>query len=339
MGTKRSLTALAALLVIASVAMAQQGGKPGPGPRHGPPKRGGNQPVPENLHPIIRKMFASVGKQQYRGQRVVEFSLEGERYRNIENVVVSFQNSRTEFAAGSAWVGHIIVENDRTRLHFDPKTNEIDSGPRLRDEVIGRLRGILTREKGQVAVVPGASIAGRKTVEIDARDRSGNVITRINVDDETGLILKRELFDRVGTRVGYFEFTRINMSPTIDPSEFTIKRNGAKLVTPYTRLKRDSIANDLPVLHLPQSSGAILHNARLIGRAKDKAIAQTYMVRGHRLTLVITNGNVDASRVKKLAGDAFNSKSWKQGGATLVLMGDVDESELDRFSRLVVPMP
>ncbi|MBL8040898.1 MAG: hypothetical protein JNM04_06075, partial [Chthonomonas sp.] len=124
-----------------------------------------------------------------------------------------------------------------------------------------------------------------------------------------------------------------------DPSEFTIKRQGAKLVTPYTRLKRDSLATGLPALHLPQSSGAQLHNSRLIGRQPDRSIAQIYMANGRRITLIVTNGKVDGKRLKNQAGEGLRSKSWTQNGATLVLMGDVDEGELERLSRLVVPMP
>ncbi len=338
MGTNRPFAIVIVCLALASAAFAQRSNPLGPKPRR-PPGHEGKQPLPANINPIIRKMFASVGQQKYRGQRVVEFMLDGERYRNIENVVVALENSRTEFAPGSAWAGHIIVENARFRQHYDPKTNEIDSGPRLRDEVIGRLRGLFMRNPNAVSVNPGPAIAGLKTVEIAARDQNGNVLTRVNVDEATGLILKRELFDRVGTRVGYFEFTRINMSPTIDPSEFTIKRQGAKLVTPYTRLKRDSLATGLPALHLPQSSGAQLHNSRLIGRKPDRSIAQIYMANGRRITLIVTNGKVDGKRLKNQAGEGLRSKSWTQNGATLVLMGDVDEGELERLSRLVVPMP
>ena len=328
MGAKRTYTILIALLTLACVPVWAQ---PGPPMRRPKPQ---DEIALERLPGAVKLMWRSFGQLTYRGQRTVEFSLNGERHRNVEMIVVQNQRARYEFDKGSSWEGHIIVEDGRSRVHFDPAKNEIERGPRHRDEVIARLRGMLSNPRTRVTQTAGGTVAGRETQLVQATDGQGNVLTKLWIDSATGLLLKRELFDRVGTRTAFFEFTRINFRPTIDPSEFEIRRAGAKVVSPVDRLKKVAQKEGVPAYHLPPTRGAELINIRPI-KHRVPAIAQMYQFKGKRLSLFVLKGQVNEQRIGGLAGRDANVHRWTIGGVTLLLMGDPSPKELETLSSQV----
>lgn len=323
MVTARSGFVLSAILTV-SLAAAQ-------GP-HKPVARG-------DLPPVVSKMISALGKLRYSGTRVVDFRIDGERVRNVEIMLVDGRRSRTEFAGGSAWEGQVIVENENGRQHYFPDKNEIHNGPRGRDEASSRLRMLFNGNKNKFSwrISDGGTIAGRRTTGVAVADPAGNIVTRLWIDNDTGLALKRELYDRVGSLMGSFEFTKINFRPRFSPNDFLIQRKGATVVDLSDTLRKISTKMGLPAMHLKQESGASLTMVRPVGGPDAQVIMSVYSVGDRRVSLFCMRKEVDQNRLRKQAGPALGVYRWKQGDVTLVLMGDAPTDKLKSLAEFVTP--
>lgn len=310
-------------LALLTPVFAQRGPKP---PPMGPPP-----------HPVVEKMLKNAGKLRYSGQRIVEFKLEADRYRNVELLSIDGKRMRIEFAPGSSWAGQVIVDGPRGRLQYFPAENEIRQMPRTRDDLSGRIVELLRRaqrERMAIRYADGGSILGRKTTLMEVKDPAGNVIQKLWLDNTTGLGLRRELFDPVGTRIGYFEFTRLNFNPRFAESDFTIQRAGAKVVTLSDMVNREARRAGFSASTLPATSGAELQVVRTFDAGGKKVLHLVYAVGNRRLSLFQTKGEVSNQALRRMVGRETAHK-WTASGKTLLLIGPFDPSELKGFASKV----
>jgi len=167
-------------------------------------------------------------------------------------------------------------------------------------------------------------------------DPKGNPVQRLWIDAETGMLLKRELFDPVGSRMGYFEFKRINYRPTFTPDDFEIVRKGARLVTLDDQIRIMSRRLGIPPVRIPDSDDLHLESVRPLELGSTRAMMQTYTGERGRVTLYHVAGSIDPQRLRRLAGDSnLQVYSWEDNGRTLALVGDIPASELERLSRTI----
>lgn len=319
-----------ALGALAVAALAQ------PGPRRGGPGGPGGPGKLEGLPEVVRRCFKNYGKWRYTGTRTVELRSEGNRITNREFITVDGLFSRTEFSDDSPAKGQIIVENARERLHYFPGTNEIQITPRLRDETFQRLRMIVSKRDGkwQVRFSPGGSLASRATTLMVASDPQGNPFQKLWFDNETGLILKREIFDRVGTRIGAYEFSQINFRPTISPADFEIKRRGAKIVRPNDRIRELAAANGFEPARITDPSATLQH-VRIVPSPQGKILAQVYTIGSGRVSLYQLKSRVNDRRLEQQLGRELSSYRWAERDRTFVLIGDLSQAELKRLAETV----
>lgn len=309
-------------------------------PRRGPVGGGVGQPARIfERFPILRKMIDAEPRLRFTGSRIVETKIGAERLRNTEIIVRDGMLQRTEFTSDSPNAGQIIVENGRKRRHFFPATNEIQVLPARREEMIGRFRMMFKQIADgamNIKSAGGEEIAGRRTQELSFQDRAGNTVQRLWIDNETGMLLKRELFDPVGTRIGFFEFTRINFSPKISREDFEIRRKGAVEVTPDDQVLRLAKRLGLPPSRIPANEPYDLEIVRPLDLGGTRGFMQTYFGERGRVSLYQIDGDIDPRRLTRLAGGSnLNTHSWHVGPRTFVLVGDVPQAELERLARLV----
>lgn len=289
-----------------------------------------------NRFPILKKMLDAHASLRYSGLRVVEMRIGPDRQRNTEIVLRDGLLQRTEFTSDSPNAGQIIIENGRMRRHYFPDTNEVQVLPARGDEAMARYRGLLMQVvEGQikVEVEPGGEIAGRSTQLVEFTDSRGNPLQKLWVDSDSGMLVKRELYDAVGTRIGFFEFQRINFRPTIAADDFEIKRRGAALVTLDDQIRRMSRNLGFQPVRIPDGSGFELDGVRAIDVGGSRALMQTYSGEKGRFSLYQLNGNVDHQRLRRLAGGSNLSVfTWQTGGRTLALIGELTPRELERLA-------
>lgn len=291
-----------------------------------------------NVPPILRQMVAASKTLRYSGTRTVEFKQGADREGHTEFVRRDGPRTRIEFPKGSPLSGQIIVENERERMQFFPQLNEIHVMPPRREEATMRL-GQLLRDLGpgaSIKVKPSEEIAGLATSMVSIADAAGNVIQRLWINPRTGLLLKRELLDAVGTLVGSFEFTQVNLSPDFKPEDFRITRQGARIMRPRDLLRKFAGQAGVTAYSLPDGDEVQLEEVRLIRIEDSPVLVQTFQAPGGTVSLFITSSNVDAQRFSRMARmERFNVCVWDIDGRRLALIGSQPEAQLRRFSRQV----
>lgn len=107
----------------------------------------------------------------------------------VGNHVVYDSGDRTYVKDGSRW----------TSIAVDPSADGVVPG-------VGAHWKLSTRT--------GPQVAGRSTTEVVATRRDGTVAQRVAVDDDTGLLLKREVVARNGTVERSLTFTELDLGAT-----------------------------------------------------------------------------------------------------------------------------
>lgn len=318
---------IVATLAICAIALAQPGrGRPG-----GPGAPGG--PGPE----LLRKMLQSQPGLRFSGTRIVEFRNGPDRVRNTEILLKDGERQRIEFSADSPNAGQIIVESGRERRQYFPDKNEIQVLRPRREEMIGRL-GMLARQIREggmrFRVEGGGEIAGIGTKQMILTDPQGNVVQRMWIDPDSGMLLKREIFDPVGTRIGYFEFTKVTFNPRFAPDDFRILRKGAKVVTIDDLVGRFAKRLGFSPTRIPVSEPYELEDVRPVDLGARKGMMQLYAGQRGRFSLYQISGDIDQRRLERLAdGPRLDVFSWRNGERTFILVGDVGRAELERLSK------
>ncbi|MBV6458877.1 MAG: hypothetical protein HONBIEJF_02016 [Fimbriimonadaceae bacterium] len=286
----------------------------------------------QDLPQPLQRMFRAQMALKYTGVRLVEFKRDGKRIQTEEIISKDGPRYRIEYPRGSAFAGQIIVENGRERLHFFPDTNEIKVLPRRKDETlmrIGRMLGGRDR-RGSVDVKVGERVANRATQKVSLSDSKGNVLMRLWIDEANGMLLKREMLDLVGSPIASFEFRRVDYNPVFRPADFEIQRAGARRLTLVDELNSLTDKLGFPAKRLTDVPDLQLDSVRPVW--KGSGIEQLYVGSGKRISFFMLKSPIDPERLSKRSGGKTASAAWQSGGVSYVLIGNVDQAEIDRLA-------
>ncbi|CAN5415228.1 hypothetical protein BH11ARM1_BH11ARM1_04470 [soil metagenome] len=286
----------------------------------------------ENTPWVLRKAIDVASKLRYVGSRTVEFRKDGKTERYTELVTKDGDNLRIEFPSGSKYAGQIIVEGKDERRHFFPDKNEIHILPPRREEAMSRLARMVKRPgRFVLSSADGEVVAGNPTTQVVVSDQKGNVMQRLFIS-RSGLLLKREMFDPVGTPVGGFEFTSVDTSPKIYPGLFRLERKGAKVVRPTDMLRSAAQEGGFVFAMLKPSTGYNLMFSRASKADGNDLLMQFYAQDGQRLSLFQVKSEVSSEQLSEFAHD-LQVYSFKSRGNTFILMGTQDVADLKKLSR------
>jgi hypothetical protein len=325
----RSSLWLVAILVAAGLSVTASASKPGVAHR---------QADHFSVPPILDKAIQAAKRARYVGRREVQFWRQDQARKHEEIVTHDGQFTRVEFPDGSRNAGQIIVENRDERRHYFPNRNELLVQPPRHEESMERL-GRMARqgEKGRLQFTsgPGSRIAGFGTESLTISDLKGNVTQRLFIEPKSGIVLRREVFDPGGAKIGYFEFKQIDINPPpIDPSLFRFERKGVKIVTPYDRLKEIAAKGGFQPLTLLVSSGYRLDEVRVAQIENQDVLVQTFWSHRGKLSLFQLKASIDPDRLKRSAGKDLHTYSWQINGVSLVLVGTASPDELTRLAQM-----
>ncbi|MFZ4507492.1 MAG: sigma-E factor regulatory protein RseB domain-containing protein [Fimbriimonas sp.] len=285
----------------------------------------------------LRRAIQNSEKARYAGTRMVEFRRGPRTMKHEEYVVRDRTRSRTEFSEGSPMFGQIIVENGDERRHFFPDRNEIHVTPARREESIRRLTKMLQRGKGvRFEEGAGERVAGRPTRQWVVSDEFGNVMQRLFVENSRGFLIKRQIYDRVGTLVGSFSFKEIDFNPKIDDNSFTIVRKGAKIVTLDDELRQAVETGGFVHRTLAPSSGFRLDDVRSMVFGKSPVLMLSYSGPEGRVSLHQTTGDISPKVLERFANDEVQFVTWKSEGRNWLLLGELSQERLKKLSRMVI---
>lgn len=290
----------------------------------------------KQMPPVVTKALAAARNLRYSGTRTVSFRDGTERRSHVELVLKDGPRSRIWFPADSPNYGQVIIENGPKRIQYMPGSDKIIESPSRGDDALKRLAAtIKNAARFRIEMAKGDKIAGFQTLRADVNDRKGNCLQSLWIEPNTGMVLKRELYDRVGSVVGSFEFSTINFNPDISPRDFEINRN-AKLVRLSQRLKELCAQHGFEPIVLRKDQRYALQSVRVMNaNGKMPMLMQAYSGPRGVVTLFQINGEINLSRLEKLSKGTTNAYSWRMAGKSLVLVGDTDRSELQKLAGLV----
>jgi outer membrane lipoprotein-sorting protein len=326
-----SLKTIAGLLVVVLAASSAIASAQGTSKVQRAKAQSRSQKQRPQIPPALRMALAAVGKVRYQGKRVIEGKVGGTRQRHVEIVVTDGQRSRIEFPSDSPLASQVIVETPDERRHFMPDKNELQIMPPRREEAFKGIREMANR--GLIEQLPGGTIAGFPTELVVISDRRANVLQKLWIEPRSGMILKRELYDRSGAIEASFEFTEISFQPVINRSLFVLEPNGANRVTPELKLRTLIRRGGFQAVHLPRETQYRLQGARIQKIAEQQVLVQQYSGKGHRILLYQIKGSVDPTKLGKLERPELQIYTWQSNGSSFVLLGDVPDAELRELGR------
>lgn len=291
------------------------------GQRVGPIR--GRKDVPQNLPPIVRKALEEAPKLRYAAEMTVEFRGSGPSRSKFKQIVWK-DGRRTRIERPDN--GEIVVENGTIRRKYNPSTNEIEESRGMRDEVMGRLIQALRMangEKGKIATAPGPSIAGRPTEEVSISDGRGNPIQKLWIDVRTGMIMKREIYDRVGSLAGLVEVTKIDFNPTFRPTDFEIRRANAKVVSQIDIAKRVARKHGFLSAFLDITQDRQLDGNTVVGQERPVAWILHYQTNQGMLSLVQSKEQLEPGMLQRMSGRGRNVYQWQLKGRYFALIGEM----------------
>lgn len=284
---------------------------------------------------LLKRVLQANETLRFSGRRIVEVKLGPRVERHTEQIFKDGPRTRVEFPDTSINAGQIIVETPNQRLHYHPDRNEVHVLPPRRSEALQRLEGLLNRaSRLQFRMESGESVANRRTSLVSISDRDGNRIQDLWIDVERDMILRRAMYDAVGTRVGFFEFQVVDFAPRFPPGVFTIRRANAR----WLRLNEiaDNLAREkgfAPVV-LRHRDAEIEYARVALIQGRD-ALMLGYRVGDDRVTLFQLPTGTDVSRIRR-PREQTHLHTWTQDGRTFALVGNVDRRRLEELARRVV---
>lgn len=295
------------------------------------------QEMRSDVPAVLRKAFLKGRNTKYTGTRVVVFRRGKDTTQHTEYVTRDGPRLRIEFPRESDFAGQVIVETKKERRHYFPEKNEIHVLPPRREEAFERIARLVNspRDRFRFNTGPDETIAGKNAEQVVVSDSSGNVIQRLYIEPSTGLVLKRQLFDAVGTRVGGFEFTEVDLRPRISGDVFRLVRRGARIVTPIQLLEELAKREGFRPLALPASDGVRLEWSGVGNIDGENVLIQSYAVPDGRLSLFQLKRIVNPERLSKFARGRVKFVYWRRDGRTFVLVGNQSAEELRRLAEPV----
>ncbi len=288
--------------------------------------------------PLLQRIMQAQGGLRFSGARMVEFRQGADLRSHEELILRDGPRVRITFPEGSPFAGQVIVENRKQRLQYFPDKNEIRVLPARLEDAMDRFGNLVrqVRQNGfQFRVAAGGDVAGIHTQSISFTDAKGNIVQRLWADPNTGMVLKRELYDAVGAKAGAFEYRQINYRPNLSDGDFDIRRKGARLVTMDDQLLEVAKSLSMRPYRIPAGEPYELQNVRAIRLRKMGVLHELYAGTGKRISLYQCHMPLDRMKAKRLAGERLNVVSFSVRGSNFMLVGDADQGELERLSRLI----
>jgi hypothetical protein len=292
------------------------------------------QDAPSRAFDLLKRVVDGSNQVDYSGKRVIEFKVGPDMKAHTELVLRSQGRTRIDFPQGSSLAGQVIVEVPGRREHYFPDSNEIRILPPRRQDAVDRLRFLVTeKSRFKFDVANGGRVAGRNTQMVTVSDNKGNKIQELWIDEQKPLVLKRTMFDPVGTLVGQFEFLTIDFNPRIPRDAFRIRRRGATYVTAEQHAERLAREKGFAPALL-RDGQAKLEFAEMRHFMGKDVFVQVYDYDGKRLTLFQVEDELDTARIGRM-GRNVKVHSWTSSGRSFALLGELAKSKLEELARKV----
>lgn len=291
----------------------------------------GAQPAP-NAAALLRHMLESAPRLRYTGTRTLTVRQGVDTRVHEELIEKDGERTRTEFPKGSPAFGQVIVEAGGVRRHFNGR-NEIRTAPSGREKALVRLEKIINNRPfaRRLQLADGGSVAGQRAMLVTLTFPNGSPMQRLWIEPRSGMLLKREIYDRTGALQAGFEFTKVNLNPRIDPRDFALNIPGAHVISPRDELRQVARRLGLPEVSLPIQAPFQLDAVKAERIAGQEVLVQQYSDDDQEFTFFMLRGAIDAEQLRRRAA-GLQSVAWQKDGVNYALVGEVPQPILEQVA-------
>ena len=283
---------------------------------------------------LLREVKREANSHKFAAMREIAFRDPSGSIKTFEERILrQGKQQRIEYPDDSRFAGQVVVEVDGVRRTYVRAKNEIRETRSIAFSDAYDFSWLRTRRGGgevKFELKRGNRIAGEPTQLVVIR-KDDVKRQALWVHSGRKLVLKREMYDPKGQFIGGFEFKRIDFDAEIPRRAFSLP-SSASVISVRTELVDLAKELRLTAYTLPASSGYELLRVRKTTLGGKDALRQFFDAGKTKVTLVLARG-VEAKGFSR-EGRA-NIYSWERGGITLMLIGDLDQNEMQRLARRV----
>ena len=318
-------------LILAQGPGGRRGGPGGPG---GPGGQGGGFGKKEELPPVLKDAQEKSKKLRFSGTRLVTFYRAGKAESHEEYLTKDGARMRIEFSKNSPFAGQVIIETPEVRKHYYPDRNELKESPaagrrQFENFRFGGVRG------AKPVISDGGFLLGMKLTRVQYLDPMKNPTFEVFIDLKSGLAVKRVIYGPCGNVAGSFEFKSLNLNPKISKDAFTFNRKGVKVIRPIDDLFAKAKELGVSPYGFSSKDAYKLDGVNLREMRGKKVLILNYAMSDSRLTMFLMNPDADLAEIQKSSRRQQGFYAWKEAGATIILIGDASQDELQNLAKRV----
>ena len=304
---------------------------PGGGRRGGP---GGGFGKNEELPQILKEAQEKSKKLRFSGTRVVTFYRAGKAESHEEYLTKDGSRMRIEFSKNSPFSGQVIIETPDVRKHYFPDRNELKESPavgrkQFENFRFGGMRG------GKPIISDGGTLLGMKVTKVQYLDPMKNPAFEVFVDLKSGLAIKRVIYGPGGSIAGSFEFKKLIFNPSIAKGAFDFNRKGVKVIRPIDDLFAKAKELGVSAYGFKSTDAYKLDAVNLREMRGKKVLILNYAMNDSRVTMFLLKPDADLAEIQKSGRRPQGFYAWKEAGASIILIGDASQDELQNLAKRV----
>ncbi len=157
------------------------------------------------------------------GERVTQFFLPAPLPPVRERIVRTGIRYRVEYLEPTPRRGEVLIDDGLRRFHYLPRLKKVQILPSDQPQMLRRRQDLLERLRRRELVlsVKGVeSVAGRRTILLEASAPDGKPLRRWWIDREYGVILRMEELTPRGQVRMRTEYVRVALPATVPPERF-----------------------------------------------------------------------------------------------------------------------
>ncbi|MDW8321658.1 MAG: hypothetical protein RMM08_09860 [Armatimonadota bacterium] len=282
------------------------------------------------------------------GVRLTQFFLPAPLPPVEERVLRLGTRYRIEYLQPPARRGEVLIDDGLHRFHYVPRLKRVQSLPSDQPLILRRRRELLQRlRRGEILLEAreAESVAGRRAVLLEAKNRQGQPLRRWWIDRDHGVILRMEELTPRGEVRMRTEYIRLTVPAVVPPERFTPRFPAqarqmdmlppsrafasveeAQLLVPFT------IREPQP---LPKGFQLVEVRLRLVRQRPLVSLHYTDEVTSIALFQTRLPLRADAPLLKALTPLGARVEAWRDGDVNLILVGNAPLEVFEQMRKAV----
>lgn len=284
----------------------------------------------------VAALMEGLGKKwttaRFAGIRTITYMEDGKVRKLEERVLRGNNKTRIEYDKNSSYAGQIVFEHGYQRKTYFKASNElrISSRSPLNHQLVLMRSG---RGPTVTKISGSEKVAGHDCKLVVTVAEGDTVRHRMWVDEDKGVVLRRETYDPEGKVVAGYVYKRIQYNAKFSDKHLD-PPTSAKVVTLEAEAARAAKDLGMPAFKMTQKDW-VLTDVNKVDSRGVKLLALSYAHPTRRVTLSIVPKDTDLDNLDRIKPRGAETHLWTSGNYRLVLIGNLPLDELRRLARSV----